>query len=98
MASYTLSALAELDLDNIATYTTLTFGATKAREYKAALMQSAMTASSFPSIGKVYTTQKGAAFRKYNVGRHATFYEPTDYGIHIVRVLHLMMDCDLHLE
>lgn len=98
MADYALSALAEQDLDDIAVYTTLIFGARKAREYKAALIQSAEVAASFPSIGRPYTTRKGNVFQKYNIGRHAIFYQPAQTGIYIVRVLHLMMDFDRHLE
>lgn len=98
MADYALSALAEQDLDDIATYTTQTFGASKARAYKAALIQSAEIAASFPLIGRTYTTKKGSAFQMYSVGRHAIFYRPSDTGIYIVRVLHLTMDFDRHLE
>lgn len=98
MANFVLSKLADQDLEEIATYTILNFGANEALEYKASIAQSAKTAAQFPSIGRSYTTQKGHIFQRYNVGRHALFYQPTKTGIFIARILHQMMDFDRHLE
>ena len=98
MADFVLSKLADQDLEDIAAYTVLNFGINEALEYKASIAQSAKTAGHFPSIGKPYTTQKGHVFQRYNIGRHALFYQPTEAGIFIVRILHQMMDLDRHLD
>ncbi|MGJ8531693.1 MAG: type II toxin-antitoxin system RelE/ParE family toxin [Alphaproteobacteria bacterium] len=98
MADYKYSRLADRDLDGIAEYTAINFGIRQARAYRAVIDQSAKTVASFPSMGRPYATQKGTAFFKYNVGEHALFYQPTDTGVLIVRVLHLMMDFDRHLD
>ncbi len=97
MANYQFSKLADSDLKDIADYTVMNFGVPKAREYKALLIQSAKTAANFPSIGRPYTTEQGRVFQRFNVGRHVLFYQPSEQGIFIVRVLHLMMDFDQHL-
>jgi len=98
MASYKYSKLAEHDLDGIATYTFLNFGERQARAYRVSIDQSASTIANFPSMGRPYTTQEGKIFQKYNVGEHALFFVPSEEGIFIVRVLHLMMDFDRHLD
>jgi len=98
MADYKYSRLADNDLDSIATYTVINFGERQAHAYQVAIDQSASTIANFPSMGRPYATQNGTAFLKYNVGEHALFYQPTDTGVFIVRVLHLMMDFDRHLD
>lgn len=98
MASYKYSGLADSDLDGIAEYTVLNFGENQARAYRISIDQSAATVANFPSMGLPYATKKGKIFQKYNVGEHALFYQPLETGILIVRVLHLMMDFDRHLD
>lgn len=98
MANYSLSELADQDLEDISEYTTRNYGRKQTFDYKASIKQAARTAANFPSIGRPYTTKKGNIFQRYNVGRHAMFYQPTEAGIFIVRVLHLMMDFDRHLD
>ncbi len=97
MAKFQFSKLAERDLEDIAHYTVANFGVSKALEYKALLIQSAKTAASFPSIGQTYITEQGQIFQRLSVGRHVLFYQPSEQGIFIVRVLHLRMDFDQHL-
>ena len=97
MAQYERSKFAEEDFRKIARYTLTNFGVKQAQDYEALLTQAAKTAANFPSIGKPYTTKKGKIYQQYNAGMHALFYRPTDTGIFIVRVLHLMMDFDRHL-
>lgn len=98
MANYKLSELAKLDLDEITGYTALNFGAEQALAYPHQIHRGAGLAANFPSMGRPYTTKKGRVYQQYNVGRHALFYRPTEEGIFIVRVLHLMMDFDRHLD
>jgi len=98
MADYQFSKLAEGDLAGITTYTALNFGHSQSFTYTDNLLDGAQTAADFPSFGLPYTTKKGKVFQKYSVGRHAIFYQPTETGILIVRILHLMMDFDRHLD
>lgn len=97
MADYVLSSVAETDLRKIIRHTALSFGLAKARDYPNQLVQAAKTAARFPEIGRRYTTSNGDVFRKYDVGRHALFYQPTDSGILVVRILHVKMNFDEHL-
>lgn len=98
MANYTYSKLAAQDLDSIAEYTYLNFGEHQTRAYRVAIDQSASTVARFPAMGRSYTTKSGVSFQRYNVGEHTLFFQKTEDGIFIVRVLHLMMDFDRHLD
>lgn len=98
MADCVFSSEAESDLRGIIRYTAKHFGLAQARAYPAQLKQAAQTAANFPSIARSYTTQQGQIFQQYNVGRHALFYQPTETGIFVVRILHLMMKFDRHLD
>ncbi|MCI5078212.1 type II toxin-antitoxin system RelE/ParE family toxin [Oricola sp.] len=98
MAEARFSRLADLDLEGIAEYTFLTYGEGQADAYRALLVQAARSAAIFPLIGRPYLTKGGQLLHKHNAGRHALFYQPTEYGIFVVRVLHLMMDFDRHLD
>ena len=98
MAAYKLSKLANQDVDGIIEYTALNFGERQAVVYYGQIHLAAKTVANFPSMGRPYTTRKGRIFQKYSVGEHALFYQPTEAGILIVRVLHQMMNFDRHLE
>lgn len=98
MANAVLSERAVQDLRDIADYTLAQFGMGQALDYDVLIDRAIQMAANFPSIGMPYATQKGRLFHKYNAGRHAVFYQPDESGIFVVRVLHLMMDFDRHLE
>lgn len=38
-----------------------------------------------------------AAYRRKQFNRHVGYFRPTDYGIRIVRMLHVQMDAARHL-
>ena len=42
--------------------------------------KAAQTAADFLSFGLPYTTRSGKVLLKYNSGRHALFYQPTEEG------------------
>ena len=98
MADFALSAEAEADTRTIYRYTAQEFGPEQADHYSSLLEQAALTAANFPLLGGLYSTARGNTFRKYNFGRHALFYQPSQTGIFIVRILHLMTDFDRHLD
>lgn len=99
MANYRLSRLAAQDLDAITNYTLERYGIAQARRYSASLTQSFKTISYFPVIGTRYVTGGGRDFRKFTVGRHAIFFStPEGADVLIVRILHIAMDFDRHLD
>lgn len=98
MAKYVLSEAADADLTEITEYTAQTFGLDQARKYPAQIVDGCEMAAAFPAIGQPYSTSAGQIFQKYNVGRHALFYQTTEHGVFVVRILHLMMDFDVHLD
>lgn len=98
MANAELSKQAVHDLRGIADYTLEQFGIGQALDYDVLIDRAIHMAANFPSIGFPYATKKGRIFHKYNAGRHAIFYQPEEGGIFVVRILHLMMDFDRHLE
>ncbi len=98
MAIYKLSKKAQSDIDDITGYTALHFGERQAVTYTDSIHAAAQITANFPSLGRPYTTKKGSVYQQYNIGRHALFYRPTEAGIFVVRVLHLMMDFDRHLD
>ena len=98
MVGYTLSELADQDLEGIAYYTTLNFGEAQARAYLASIDQSLTTIASFPLIGRVYVSKTGIQFRRFNVGEDSLFYQAENEHVFIVRVLHCNMDFDRHLD
>ena len=98
MANYTLSKSAKSDLAGITEYTAGIFGLEQAEKYSRQLHHSALLAAGFPQAGRIYRTRDDRIFRQFNCGRHAIFYRPAKTGIFIVRILHLAMDFDQHLN
>lgn len=94
MAQYSLSNLAEQDIEGIFEYTLRNFGEHQASAYIGQIKQSLQTAAVFPYIGREYVTKRGQSYRRFDCGRHALFYRPADNGIFLVRALHVMMDHD----
>jgi len=98
MADYVFSVEADADIHGIWRYSAINFGAGQADTYTDQLLRSVQTAARFPFTGRDYTTRSGRPYKQYNCGRHAIFYRSTEAGIFVVRVLHLMMDFDRHLD
>ena len=98
MADYTLSQSAKSDLIDITNYTATNFGLIQAEKYTRQLHNSSLLAAGFPQAGRLYKTSDDQIFHQFNCGRHAIFYRPTETGIFIVRILHLAMDFDQHLN
>ena len=66
MASYKLSKLGHSDVDGITEYTAVNFGERQAVVYYGQIHIAAQTVANFPSLGRLYTTKKGAIYQKYN--------------------------------
>ncbi len=97
MADYFYSEMADQDLQGIAEYTLDYWGIQQTRAYRKAIDQAASTVAMFPSMGGPYQARNGETYQKYSVGEHALFYQHTESGVFIARVLHLRMDFDQHL-
>lgn len=98
MAEYKLSAAARDDLEGITNYTIDAFGEGQAVSYNAHMHRAAQLVADFPALGMPYVTKSGNAFQKFTSGSHTLFYQPSEQGVLIVRILHSQMDFDAHLD
>jgi len=96
MAEFKLSKKAERDLINIAKYTIQNFGKQQSTKYKTELQNRIDSLVKNPQLGRS-AAQFHPNLRRYNFKAHSIFYEVTDYGIFIVRVLGQQMDFERHL-
>jgi len=98
VAEYALSTAARGDLETITNYTIDTFGVEQAVSYNAQMHRAAQLVADFPALGSPYVTRGGERLQKFMSGSHALFYQPTDQGVLIVRILHGAMDFERHLD
>lgn len=90
MIRYRLSTLAELDLAEIADYTTDVWGADQAERYLNSLVDCFARIAQIPGSGRPSTSiQPG--FRRIAQGKHVVFYKPSRSGVFISRILHQSM-------
>ena len=90
MSQYRLSVLAELDLADIADYTTDLWGAKQAELYLDQLVDCFVRIAKTPELGRACNSVH-SGFRRTEQGKHVVFYQPDDHGIFISRVLHQSM-------
>ncbi|MGY6554302.1 MAG: type II toxin-antitoxin system RelE/ParE family toxin [Wenzhouxiangella sp.] len=96
MAKYRFTQRAELDLEAIADYTIERFGVEKARSYLVDFKSCFDCLVENPGIGRRVEHLR-PELRRYEHGSHIVFYQVSDGGILIVRVLHYRMDVKRHL-
>jgi toxin ParE1/3/4 len=87
---------ADEDLANIYIYSYRTWGADRAEEYIRDLNSAFQALADNSRMGRDYGYVR-PAIRAYAVESHIIFYQPTGYGISVVRVLHNVMDHKRHL-
>jgi toxin ParE1/3/4 len=87
MTSYALSVSADADIEGIARYSMAQWGVARAERYIMALPKALETPAEHPSLGRDVRHVRPGYFQ-FNHDKHAVFYEKTDYGVFIVRVLH----------
>ena len=87
---------ADEDLINIYIYSFRTWGAVRADAYIRDLNNAFQTLANNSGMGRDYADVR-PGIRAYVVESHTVFYQPTDYGISVVRVLHNVMDHKRHL-
>lgn len=96
MAVYIISKDADEDLLAIAHFTITNFGEAQAIHYLKELKRLAKQLSQQPELGRA-VPEYSQLMKRFNFKSHVIFYQPTDIGILIVRVLHKSMDFEQHI-
>lgn len=96
MAEYRLTPAAENDLESIWTYTAHQWGMEQADRYiesaTSAFAELANSPKAAPTCDHIRP-----GYRRQRVARHMIYFQITDYGIAVVRILHDRMDAPRHL-
>ncbi len=92
MGNYGLSRRADAEVAAIAEDS----GLARAERHIMALHGTFSLLAEFPDLGRGAGHVR-AGYRKIDSGSHSVFYQKTDGGVLIVRVLHQRMDFDRHL-
>jgi toxin ParE1/3/4 len=87
---YSLSPLAELDLDDIAEYTTDIWGPKQAVKYIDALFECFDRIMLDPALGRRCESIR-PGLRRIEEGKHVIFYTSVEGGVFISRILHQSM-------
>ncbi|MHB1960658.1 MAG: type II toxin-antitoxin system RelE/ParE family toxin [Acidobacteriaceae bacterium] len=90
MSRYRLSALAELDLADIADYTTDVWGAKQAGLYLDSLVECFDRIAQVRGLGRA-SDSVHPGFRRIEQGKHVVFYKPRRRDVFIGRILHQNM-------
>jgi len=90
MKHVSVSLAAELDIDEIASYTTHAWGWRQADRYLDNLEDSFRILAQHPSIGRSCDSIQSGLLR-FEVGKHVVFYRTETGGIRVVRILHQQM-------
>jgi toxin ParE1/3/4 len=85
-----ISREAEADIDQIAAYTTETWGAAQTDRYLGELEDAFQLLAQSSRIGRSCETIWAGLYR-FEVGKHVAFYQVEANGILVVRVLHQQM-------
>jgi toxin ParE1/3/4 len=96
MPEYRLSPAAELDLEDIWTYTIEHWGAAQADLYTNLLIAAFAELAQSPTIAPACDHIR-PGYRRRHVERHVIYFRITDYGIAVIRILHDRMDAPRHL-
>lgn len=96
MRKYQLTNRAEDEIEHIYEYSILNFGLDVARDYLTGLYQCFDTLADSPSWGNDYGTIERGLLR-YEYRSHSIYYQATEAGILVVRVLGNRQDPARHL-
>jgi len=88
--TYRLSPLAEVDMEDVWTYSAGQWSTVQAEVYTRDLLVAFSDLAAGRRIGAPITTRHG--YLRLLVGSHAIFYRMTDTNVDIIRVLHQSMD------
>lgn len=93
---YTLSAAAEIDIEEIYLYGFIQFGEAQADQYAAMLENRITILCANPKLGRI-DARVNPAIRRFECDRHVIFYDLLEDHILIVRILHGAADYVAHL-
>jgi toxin ParE1/3/4 len=96
MADYRLSRRAAIDLQAIAEFTIERFGLERARRYRDELKTCFAELAANPTMGR-RAEHLAPGLRRFEHQSHVVFYQQSDDGVLIVRILHSRMDVVRHL-
>lgn len=95
MSSYRLSPLAEEDLFKIISTTIESWGSTQAKVYAQTIDAALFKLAQYPDFGRerneIYKDAKS-----FPIEKHIVFYQVSESGIDVARILHQRMDPSKH--
>jgi len=91
MPKHELSQLARKDLSSIGRWTKKKFGEVQTERYLAQLEHDFEFLAANPGLGRMASSKPGQNLRRFESGSHVVFYELTDTGILVGRILHKNM-------
>jgi toxin ParE1/3/4 len=94
---YRLSNKAAADLHKIAKYTAQEFGAAQAKAYLTGIDEAVIQLTEQPLLAQ-QAGELRADYRRYLFQKHIIYFQTTDYGIYVVRVLHQHLKLSLHIS
>jgi len=95
MPNYRLSPLAEEDLYKILSTTIESWGSKQAEQYAQSIDAALLKLAQYPDFGRERNEIcKGA--KSFPVEKHIVFYQVSDNGIDVARILHQRMDLSKH--
>ncbi|WP_168427330.1 type II toxin-antitoxin system RelE/ParE family toxin [Candidatus Colwellia aromaticivorans] len=95
MPSYNLSPLAEEDLFKIISTTIESWGSAQAKVYSQTIDSALLKLAQYPDFGRERSDVYNGA-RSFPVEKHIVFYQVSDNGIDVARILHQRMDLSKH--
>jgi len=95
MSNYRLSPLAEEDLFKIISTTIESWGSAQAKVYAQTIDSALLKLAQYPDFGKERSDVYNGA-RSFPVEKHIVFYQVSDNGIDVARILHQRMDLSKH--
>ncbi len=95
MSNYRLSALAEADLFKIISTTIESWGSAQAKAYAQTIDAALLKLAQYPDFGRERNDIYNGA-RSFPVEKHIVFYQVSDNGIDVARILHQRMDLSKH--
>tara|TARA_R110002049_G_scaffold80117_6_gene203896 strand:- start:701 stop:991 length:291 start_codon:yes stop_codon:yes gene_type:complete len=96
MNRYALSYWADHDLDDITDYILKIWREIQTRDYLAGLVECFRALADKPNLGRS-AAEYAHLLKRYNYKAHTIFYEPTEKGIFVVRILGQRQDFERHL-
>ena len=95
MSSYRLSLLAEEDLFKIISLTIESWGNEQAKVYAQSIESALLKLALYPNFGRERNEVYSGA-RSFPVEKHIVFYQVSENGIEVARILHQRMDLSKH--